>query len=66
MSEPSGREATPLDEPTWANGQPIGDEDAKKIALLRAAGCRCPRWPLLGTRTGVGPRCRMCNTVASS
>ena len=31
---------------------------------LRKAGCRCNQ-PLLGYRPEVGPRCRLCNTVAS-
>ena len=33
-------------------------------AALRDAGCSCRR-PLLGFRPNVGPRCRLCNTVAS-
>ena len=39
----------------------INEEHA--IELLRRAGCTCPV-PLVGYRPGVGPRCRMCNTVA--
>ena len=34
-----------------------------RVALLREAGCDCEN-PLLGWRPDVGPRCRMCNTVA--
>jgi len=34
-----------------------------RVALLRKAGCNCER-PLLGWRPQVGPRCRLCNTVA--
>jgi hypothetical protein len=30
---------------------------------LQKVGCSCKR-PLLGYRPGVGPRCRLCNTVA--
>lgn len=33
------------------------------IQLLRDAGCVCEK-PLLGYRVGVGPRCRLCNTVS--
>lgn len=37
--------------------------DSQAIALLRRAGCKC-NLPLLGYRPKVGPRCRLCNTVA--
>jgi len=33
------------------------------IDALHAAGCKDEK-PLLGYRPGVGPRCRLCNTVA--
>ena len=33
------------------------------VLALREAGCSCPH-PLLGFKPGVGPRCRLCNTVA--
>lgn len=35
----------------------------KEIALLRQAGCKCPK-PLIGHRPGKGPRCRLCNVEA--
>ncbi len=31
-------------------------------AALKRHGCKCPDGGLLGTRPGVGPRCRLCNT----
>lgn len=31
---------------------------------LREAGCKCER-PLLGYRPNVGPRCRLCNVIAT-
>lgn len=34
-----------------------------QLARLRVYGCRCET-PLLGWRPGIGPRCRLCNTVA--
>jgi hypothetical protein len=34
-----------------------------QIDLLHEAGCTCPS-PLLGYKTNVGPRCRLCGTVA--
>ena len=34
-----------------------------RVAALREAGCECEK-PLLGWRPNVGPRCRLCNTVA--
>lgn len=37
---------------------------ATDIKKLRGAGCICP-YPLLGYRPGVGPRCRLCNVVAT-
>lgn len=43
---------------------PENEIDLTRIALLRAAGCRCET-PLLGYRPDVGPRCRICNTVAA-
>jgi len=36
---------------------------AQTKELLHKFGCTCPD-PLLGYRPGVGPRCRLCNTVA--
>ena len=33
------------------------------VKALRSAGCKCTK-PLLGYRPGVGPRCRLCNTIA--
>ena len=38
-------------------------DDIEDIAHLRDAGCECES-PLLGYRPKVGPRCRLCNTVA--
>jgi len=39
------------------------EEDLERRKILRSAGCTCPV-PLLGYRPNVGPRCRLCNTVA--
>lgn len=47
----------------WMNGIPFTDEQRRDVALLRAAGCT-DKWPLLGYRPGVGPRCRLCNREA--
>lgn len=41
------------------------EKKEKATQLLRDAGCKCEQ-PLLGYRPGVGPRCRLCNTVAES
>lgn len=38
--------------------------EAERLRLLVEAGCTCPVI-LLGWRPGVGPRCRMCGTVAA-
>lgn len=48
---------------TWTSGDRISDVDLFDMVLLRIAGCVC-RVSLLGYRPGVGPRCRLCNTVA--
>jgi len=40
-----------------------GEAEKKAIRYLREFGCKCPD-PLLGERPGVGPRCRLCNTLA--
>jgi hypothetical protein len=40
------------------------EEDSDHILWLRKAGCKCDP-PLLGYRPGVGPRCRICNTIAA-
>lgn len=37
--------------------------EVEKVRLLHEAGCKYTK-PLLGWRPGVGPRCRLCNTVA--
>lgn len=56
------RAGTPV--PTeWASGESISEEDRNKMHLLRKAGCECDL-PLLGERSGVGPRCRLCNAEA--
>ena len=47
--------------PPWP---PNEDETERQVGLLRGAGCTCSP-PLLGYRPGVGPRCRLCNRVAS-
>ncbi len=39
------------------------EEETYHISLLRKAGCDCVD-VLLGYRPNIGPRCRMCNTVA--
>lgn len=38
------------------------ESDLNDVLLLRNAGCKC-HVPLLGYLPGVGPRCRLCNTV---
>ena len=40
-----------------------GMKDWDQKERLRLAGCRCDP-PLLGYRPKVGPRCRLCNTIA--
>lgn len=48
---------------SWADGTPMSADVLFRMAALREAGCACPL-PLLGTRPGVGPRCRLCNVIA--
>lgn len=37
----------------------------KARRLLKQAGCKC-KPPLIGERPGVGPRCKLCGTVATA
>lgn len=47
---------------TWANCQPMTNEEIRLVRLLREGGCRC-QYPLLGYIPKFGPRCRMCQTL---
>ena len=48
---------------TWPDGTAMTESEKNTVMALWAAGCE-DYHPLLGYRAGVGPRCRLCNTVA--
>ncbi len=45
----------------WASGKPLTPEETIIMEKLRGSGCKCGL-PLLGSKPGVGPRCRLCGT----